>query len=113
MPSHAARIGDSHKCPKCKKGPLVAEGCSTVLLGNHPAARVGDVAECDGGQDEVVTGEATVLIGKQRAARIGDRTGNGGRVIMGMKTVWIGKEPPEVACLKDAASKGRDAAAIK
>lgn len=113
MPSHAARIGDPHRCPRCAKGPLVVEGCVTVLIGNRPAARVGDRAACGDGEDAVVTGEATVLIGKQDAARIGDRTTAGGRVTGGLKSVWIGKEPPEVECIRSAAARGADAVAIK
>lgn len=85
----AARITDLHNCPRHGKAPL-AVGESTVLIGNQPAARVGDALACDGAKDLVSQGEPTVLIGNQDAARLGDPTEHGGILIEGCPSVLIG-----------------------
>jgi len=72
-------------------GPILPPGCPTVLIGNLPAARVGDMATCTGPPDNIVKGSATVLIGGPPAARVGDSTAHGGVVIPpGCPTVLIG-----------------------
>ena len=38
-------------------------GGITVLIGNMPAARMGDMATCVGPPDSIILGEMTVLIG--------------------------------------------------
>jgi hypothetical protein len=55
-----------------------------------PAARVTDQAICVGPIDIIVKGSATVLIGDLPAARIGDNTAHGGVIVMGFPTVIIG-----------------------
>jgi uncharacterized Zn-binding protein involved in type VI secretion len=93
----AARISDMHTCPMSDGpkphvgGPILPPGCPTVLIGNLPAACVGDMAVCVGPPDSIVKGSATVLIGNKPAARVGDQTAHGG-VIMppGCPTVMIG-----------------------
>lgn len=96
----AARIGDMHTCPMQTPtpggpvphvgGPILPPGCPTVLIGNLPAARMGDQATCVGPPDVIVKGSATVLIGNQPAARVGDLTAHGGSIVAGCPTVMIG-----------------------
>ena len=72
-------------------GPITSPGAPTVLIGNLPAARVGDMATCTGPPDFVAPpGAPTVLIGGCPAARLGDATVHGGRIILGCFTVLIG-----------------------
>jgi uncharacterized Zn-binding protein involved in type VI secretion len=92
----AARIADMHTCPKVEPGPVphvggpVSVGAPTVLIGNMPAARVGDMAVCVGPPDSITTGSATVLIEHKDAARVGDPTQHGGTIVLGCPTVIIG-----------------------
>lgn len=88
MPA-AARITDLHTCPEHAGGP-VSSGCSTVIIGNEKAARVGDKAVCGPVLDSIADGESTVIIGYKAAARIGDPTLHGGLVSKGCPTVIIG-----------------------
>jgi uncharacterized Zn-binding protein involved in type VI secretion len=62
----------------------------TVLIGNMPAATMGDSCVCVGPPDSIVKGSATVLIGNKPAARMGDTTAHGGNIVLGMPTVLIG-----------------------
>lgn len=92
----AARITDMHTCPLVTGttphvgGPILPAGEPTVLIGNMPAARVGDKALCTGPPDTIATGSATVLIGGKPAARLGDTTAHGGMIVAGEATVLIG-----------------------
>ena len=57
-----------HVCPLVTEGVPhvggpIALGSATVLIGNMPAARMGDLAVCTGPPDVIVMGEPTVLIG--------------------------------------------------
>ena len=88
-----------HTCPMATPGvppvphvggPIVGPGVPTVLIGNLPAAVVGDMCTCVGPPDTIVKGSATVMIGGRPAARQGDTCGHGGAVMMGMPTVIIG-----------------------
>jgi uncharacterized Zn-binding protein involved in type VI secretion len=99
MSSPAARIGDMHICPMLTPGlppiphvggPVTGPGCPTVLIGNMPAAVVGDMAVCVGPPDIIVIGSATVLIGGKPSARMGDQTAHGGTIMAGFPTVLIG-----------------------
>lgn len=108
MPA-AARAGDNHRCyqqcPVPHKGGGIFTGCKTVLIGEAPAARVGDKAFCQGGSaDVIIAGKRTVLIGGKPAARLGDAT-NGGHVSTGLTTVQIGSHPL-IAALREAADAG-------
>ena len=93
----AARITDMHTCPMVTGvvphvgGPVLPAGCPTVLIGNLPAARVGDMALCVGPPDVIAKGSATVMIGNMPAARIGDLTAHGGVIVVGFPTVMIGE----------------------
>ncbi|MAW95183.1 MULTISPECIES: PAAR domain-containing protein [unclassified Leeuwenhoekiella] len=95
----AARINDMHVCPQVIPGPtpvphvggpILPPGAPTVLIGNLPAARVGDMAVCTGPPDSIVAGSATVLIEGMPAARLGDSTAHGGTIMAGDLTVLIG-----------------------
>jgi len=98
MGNPAARITDMHSCPEATGpvphvgGPILPPGCPTVLIGDLPAARVGDLATCTGPPDTIVLGAFTVLIGGQPAARLGDPTAHGGVIVVGCPTVLIGME---------------------
>nr|WP_294815553.1 PAAR domain-containing protein [uncultured Sphingomonas sp.] len=95
----AARLTDMHACPMVTPGvppiphvggPISGPGAPTVLIGNLPAARVGDMAVCVGPPDSIVKGSATVLIAGMPAARIGDTCAHGGSIVLGLPTVLIG-----------------------
>ena len=100
MGKPAARITDMHVCPMVTPGvppiphvggPILPPGCPTVLIGNMPAARVGDMATCVGPPDSIIPpGSPTVLIGGMPAARMGDMTAHGGSIVLGFPTVLIG-----------------------
>jgi uncharacterized Zn-binding protein involved in type VI secretion len=95
----AARITDMHTCPMVTPGmppiphvggPVVGPGVPTVLIGQLPAAVVGDSAVCVGPPDFIVKGSSTVMIGGRPAARVGDTTAHGGSIVLGCFTVIIG-----------------------
>jgi uncharacterized Zn-binding protein involved in type VI secretion len=92
----AARITDMHVCPMVTVivphvgGPIIGPGVPTVLIGNMPAAVMGDMVACVGPPDTIVKGSATVLIGGKPAARILDMTAHGGTIVSGFPTVLIG-----------------------
>ncbi|MGD8560125.1 MAG: PAAR domain-containing protein, partial [Gammaproteobacteria bacterium] len=66
MGKPAARITDMHICPKTNPGPVphvggpIVMGSPNVLIGNLPAARVGDMAVCVGPPDKVSAGSSGV-----------------------------------------------------
>jgi len=92
----AARLTDLHICPMITVlvphvgGPIVGPGVPTVMIGNMPAAVVGDILTCVGPPDSIVKGSTTVMIGGRPAARMGDLTAHGGVIVMGFPTVQIG-----------------------
>ncbi|CDT28417.1 putative PAAR repeat-containing protein [Vibrio coralliirubri] len=95
----AARLTDMHVCPMQTPavppiphvgGPISGPGVPTVLIGNMPAATLGDMCVCVGPPDSIIKGSATVLIMSKPAARMGDTTSHGGTIILGMPTVMIG-----------------------
>ena len=93
MPS-AARITDMHTCPLATPnphvgGPVTGPGVPTVLIGNIPAAVIGDLCICVGPPDAIIKGSLTVLIGGRFAARQGDMTAHGGIIVGGLPTVQI------------------------
>ena len=95
MPS-AARLTDFHMCPMFNGpvphvgGPVIGPGAVNVLIGNLPAARVGDMLVCTGPPDAIIKGSTNVLIGGMPAARQGDTTAHGGVIVAGLPTVQIG-----------------------
>jgi uncharacterized Zn-binding protein involved in type VI secretion len=92
----AARITDMHTCPLVTGvvphvgGPVAPPGAVTVLIGNLPAATLGDQVICVGPPDVIIKGSATVLINNKPAARMGDNTAHGGVIVLGLPTVMIG-----------------------
>ena len=94
----AARIGDMHVCPMVTPGtpPVphvggpITVGAPTVLIGNMPAARQGDMCTCVGPPDSIAMGSPTVQICGMPAARLGDPTVHGGSITVGFPTVMIG-----------------------
>ena len=95
----AARLTDFHHCPMASPppasvphvgGPVIGPGSPTVLIGELPAAVVGDSLVCVGPPDTIIKGSATVLIGGKPAARMGDTTAHGGTIMLGDFTVLIG-----------------------
>ena len=85
----AARISDQivSTATSGSPVPILPPGAMNVLIGNLPAARMGDTC----GVDAIVKGSLTVLINGLPAARVGDLTGSGGTVIPpGLVTVLIG-----------------------
>lgn len=98
MPQPAARLTDMHVCPMLTPavppiphvgGPISGPGCPTVLVGNLPAATVGDMAVCVGPPDSIIMGSPTVMIGNKPAARMGDSCAHGGAIVLGCPTVLI------------------------
>lgn len=85
----SARITDNHVCPVHGAGPI-SIGEPTVLVGNVPAARLGDGLVCACGADLIAQGESTVLFGSMAASRIGDSTVHGGAIAQGCPSVLIG-----------------------
>ena len=55
-----------------------------------PAACLGDSCICVGPPDSIMKGSATVLIGNKPAARMGDNTAHGGSIALGCPLVLIG-----------------------
>lgn len=115
MGQPAARIGDNHLCPMVTPGapPVphvggpISVGCPTVMIGNMPAARVGDMAVCVGPPDAIVKGSTIVLIGGMPAARMLDLSTHAGSVAIGCPTVLIGDAASVQAdALKNAAKNG-------
>ena len=95
----AARLTDMHVCPMQTPGtppiphvggPIMGPGAPTVLIGNMPAAVVGDMCTCVGPPDTIAMGSTTVLIMSKPAARMGDTTAHGGSIVAGYPTVMIG-----------------------
>ncbi|AGC77855.1 putative Zn-binding protein involved in type VI secretion [Nonlabens dokdonensis] len=95
----AARITDFHECPMQTPGtppiphvggPIIGPGEPTVLIGQLPAACVGDTLICVGPPDVIVKGSSTVTIGGRPAARLGDTTAHGGKILLGAMNVMIG-----------------------
>ena len=71
-------------------GPVMPPGAVTVLVGNLPAARLGDMAVCTGPPDVIAKGSATVMIMNMPAARMLDNCAHGGMIVAGCPTVLIG-----------------------
>ncbi|MFD2178662.1 PAAR domain-containing protein [Veronia pacifica] len=94
----AARATDMHVCPMQTPAPVpiphvggpVLPLPTTVLIGNMPAATVGQPCICVGPPDSIAKGSATVMINSKPAARMGDLTAHGGSIVSGFPTVLIG-----------------------
>ena len=92
----AARVTDMHVCPMVTVlvphvgGPIIPPCAPTVLIGNLPAARIGDMAICVGPIDVIVLASFTVITMGMPQARIGDMTAHGGVIVTGDPTVLVG-----------------------
>ncbi|PTX55604.1 putative Zn-binding protein involved in type VI secretion [Litoreibacter ponti] len=92
----AARLGDNHVCPMVDPGPKPHVGgpisgpCApNVMIGNMPAAVVGDMCVCVGPPDTIAQGSSKVMINNKPAARLGDGTAHGGKIVVGYPMVII------------------------
>lgn len=96
----AARLTDMHTCPMWTGvvphvgGPVTAPGAPNVLVGNLPAARIGDVVTCTGPPDAIASGVPNILIAGQPAARLTDLTVHGGVIVAGCPQVLYGGPAP-------------------
>jgi len=100
MGKPAARLGDMHICPMVTPGvppiphvggPILPPCVPTVLIGNMPAAVLGDKCLCVGPPDTIIIGSTGVFIKGKPAARMGDMTAHGGMISVGFPTVLIGE----------------------
>lgn len=110
----AARVTDMHTCPMINPGPvphvggpILPPGCPTVLIGNLPAARMGDMATCVGPPDVIARGAVNVLIGGKPAARMTDNTAHGGIIVGGFPTVLIGMASAQAQAFQNASKAAR------
>lgn len=72
-------------------GPITGPGVPTVMIAYMPAAVVGDLCVCTGPPDTIAMGSTKVMIGNKPAARVGDQTAHGGVIIgPGAPNVMIG-----------------------
>lgn len=96
MAQPAARIGDMHSCPVVSGetphtgGPIGPMGSPDVFIEGRAAARLGDLAACQGPPDQITRGSQTVFINGKSAARQGDGTAHGGSIVQGALMVNIG-----------------------
>lgn len=106
----AARITDNHTCPMVNPGPVphvvgpIITGAGSVIIGNQPAARVTDKAQCVPAIDTIQSGASNVIIEHQQAARLGDPTVHGGVIVTGCPTVIIGTTGQSVTLSATAAT---------
>lgn len=111
----AARISDSHVCPKVEPGPVphvggpIFSGSANVIIGFLPAARVDDSVVCFplGPSDRIKSGSTTVLINHRAAARKTDPCVHigGNMIVGGCPTVIIGDSPQSLT-FRTAARRG-------
>ncbi|MGJ5815363.1 PAAR domain-containing protein [Paludibaculum fermentans] len=72
-------------------GPII-QGVETVVTGNQKQSTVTHKCICRGPEDEIAEGATTVLVNNLPAARLGDHTVHGGVIVEGDATVLIGNE---------------------
>src|SRR5262245_12946573 len=110
----AACMGDAHICPasdgpKPHVGGTILKGSLTVKIGNKPAARVGDVAECKSpAPNAVAKGEMTVLIGDMGMGSAGGGAGGsaedvGAGAVVGAEAIDVAAQ---IGSLKEASAEG-------
>lgn len=75
-------------------GPIIGPGAPTVLIGNMPAAVMGDMCTCVGPPSTIILGSMGVMMMNKPAARLGDMCAHGGSIVMGFPTVLIGEMSP-------------------
>ena len=96
MPFPAARLTDNVVCPAVTGvvphvgGPISGPGQPNVLIGNLPAARIGDMNVCVGPPGVIAVGAPTVLVGGRPLARLTSTAGHGGAIVgPGCPTVLV------------------------
>lgn len=99
MSKSAARVGDSHQCPKdtpsTHHGGTISTGSPNVTIGDQPAARAGDKIKCDNGSEGALKESgACLLINGKTAIRIDDKTDHDGKITSGKSTVTIADGDP-------------------
>jgi uncharacterized Zn-binding protein involved in type VI secretion len=70
-------------------GPISGPCAPNVLIGNMPAAVLGDMCVCVGPPDTISAGSSKVMINNKPAARMGDATAHGGKIVVGFPTVMF------------------------
>jgi len=91
----AARVNDSHSCPKpLHIGGKISQGSTTVLINGQPAARQNDPAPCHIGTDKIKKGASSVFIDNKPATRQKDPMQHGGKIKQGSPNVSIGGGGP-------------------
>lgn len=96
-----ATVGDMHTCPMVTGGKphvggkIISARFPGVTIDGKPIAVVGDVCECNGQLDTIVTGCSGVTIDGIPVATVGDMTAHGGVIISG-SGVTISKRYPDV-----------------
>lgn len=71
-------------------GPVMPPGQPNVLIGNLPAARMGDMTTCVGPPGTIAVGAPTVLVGGKPVARLTSSAGHGGLIVgPGCPTVLV------------------------
>jgi type VI secretion system VgrG family protein len=91
----AARVNDSHKCPKYEggtvphEGGVISEGSPNVFINNQPAARDGDRLDCHISHAQIQTSDSPVLINGKSAARMNDLTSHYGIIEEGSPNVSL------------------------
>jgi len=70
-------------------GPILM-GFPTVITCGMPQSQVGNMCVCIGPPDVIAKGSMTVMVGNMPAARMGDLTAHGGSIVLGAPTVIIG-----------------------
>jgi uncharacterized Zn-binding protein involved in type VI secretion len=105
----AARVGDDHQCPLSTPGsppvphhggPVRPPGAATVWIGDHPVARVADMATCNGPPDAITMGSSGCLVNDLPVARMGDATAHRGEITTGERRVLIGEAPGHVTMIR-------------
>ncbi|QOY86673.1 PAAR domain-containing protein [Paludibaculum fermentans] len=84
-------------------GPII-EGVETVVTGNQKQSTVTHKCICQGPTDVIAEGATTVLVNNLPAARLGDHTIHGGIIVEGYESVLIGNEGAPGAAKLDTAA---------
>lgn len=100
MTKPQARVSDQVMCPLFSVTPagvtvpgtsaIIPPCAPTVLVGNLPAARIGDLHPSGTGPHPNVSSSTTVIIQNMPACRVGDSTACGGAITKGDFTVLTG-----------------------
>jgi uncharacterized Zn-binding protein involved in type VI secretion len=80
--------------------PILLPSRSTVPFGFLPAPLLRDVATCVGPQGVIAEGSSTVIIRDRPAACMGDMTAHGGVITMWYPTVIVGQTVDEDAVFR-------------